>query len=783
LKHFGYVKTSSLIEASAILKEYEGKARPVAGGTDFYGGLKAAIHPQYPQAVVDLKTIDDLAYIEERDQELVLGGMTRIKDIEKSQVIKDKFSLLADAAGSVASPQIRNMGTLAGNICQEPRCWYYRHPDNTFNCIRKGGNYCNALHGDNRYHSVFGSMRVGKAACSSACPAGTQIPAYMDMIRKGKLDEAAAILLKNNPIPAVTGRVCPHFCQDNCGRSQVDEAVSVRGVERFIGDYILENNHRIMPGPLEETGKTIAIVGSGPSGLCAAYYLRIVGHKVVIFDKMDKPGGMLRYAIPEFRLPEKQVDRLTAAFTDMGIEFRQKVEIGKALGIEDLKNKFDALYLANGTWAVPVIGITGEEYTVSGLEFLGSPNAEKFSIPGKKTIVIGGGNVAVDAAVTAKRLGAKTVTLICLEKRDEMPAHSQEVQQAIEEGITLMTSWGPLGVGAKKGKVTGIDLVACTSVFDKENRFAPVFDTDKQKNLKADRVIIAVGQRPDSSFLESDIKTSNGFIVSDPETRQTNVKGIYAGGDGADGPATVVQAVAAGQKAARAMNQYLGYGHKNTMDEKKLMNQFNPSSLGHSSGEKGVLKSVEKREMALEDLDGLSLDQISREADRCMNCGCAAVSPSDLASVLVALDAKVVTTQRTLAAETFFTAGLMSSTILEDDELVSSINIPVQDNIKSAYMKFRIRNAIDFPIAGVAVVLKIVNGNIEKARIVLGAAAPIPLRVRKAEMILEGNCVQDVKAAEAASQAVAGAVLMTHNGYKLKIIKAMVKRTILSALV
>ena len=206
---FDHISVKSLAEAATLASSYKKRAAVVAGGTDLFGILKDRVHPAYPEALIDLKTIEGLNFICEEEDGISIGALTTVSDIVKSPLIREKYPMLADAAHAVASPQLRNMGTIGGNICQEPRCWYYRNPNNTFHCLRKGGERCNALTGENRFHSIFGSMRVGTPGCSSNCPDNTDIPRYMEKIRAGKLAEAAAIILEKNPMPAITGRVCP----------------------------------------------------------------------------------------------------------------------------------------------------------------------------------------------------------------------------------------------------------------------------------------------------------------------------------------------------------------------------------------------------------------------------------------------------------------------------------------------------------------------------------------------------------------------------------------------
>lgn len=780
MKPFNYFHEVSLEAAEKTLDGFGGCARPLAGGTDLLGGLKDAIHPSPPEALVDLESVKELGGVEERTDGVHIGSMTRLRDLARDPIIKTRWKALARAAESVASPQIRNMATLGGNICQEPRCWYYRNPNNTFHCARKGGEMCNALTGDNRFHSVFGSMRVERTPCAAACPIQTDIAAYLDLMRENKFDEAAALLLNVNPMPAVTGRVCPHFCEQQCNRGSFDEPVSIRAIERFLGDHILEHSERCVPPPARESGKAVAVVGSGPSGLSAAYFLRRSGHRVTVFDRMEKAGGMLRYAIPSFRLPREIVDRVAAFMEALGVEFVMGKDMGRDRPPSGLLEDFDAVYTAGGAWATPSIGLEGEERAVTGLAFLASVQQGKAKVPGKRVLVIGGGNVAVDAAVTARRLGAEQVVMACLERREEMPALEWEVRHALEEGIALLTSLGPSRILSDGGKITGAELIPCTSVFDSEGRFAPRFDSTQKQTVACDAVILAVGQRADGTLNEPGIEAGVGSV--DPHSQATRIRGVFAGGDAVSGPATVVEAIAAGHRAARGINAFLGTSTPERTRPPKLLNGFAGGALEPSARQEKSSRPPEARTRDEEDLEGLEAAQVMAEANRCFNCGCVAVCPSDLAPVLTALDARIVTGRRTIPAEGFFTAKPLSSTILEHGELVTGVFIPDQKGLKTSYMKFRIRNAIDFPIASVAVALRMEGEAVRAARIVLGAAAPVPLRARRAERVLEGKTPGEIEAAEAAEAALKGALPLGGNAYKINVLRALVKRAILKAL-
>jgi NADPH-dependent glutamate synthase beta subunit-like oxidoreductase/CO/xanthine dehydrogenase FAD-binding subunit len=780
MKSFNHINVKSVKEAAAALGD--GKSRLNAGGTDLIGTLKDNILPVHPVTIVNLKTVPGLDYIKEEDGMLKIGALTRLSDIAENTVIKEKYLALAQAARAVATPHIREMGTIAGSIAQLPRCWYFRKPENRFPCNRKGGKECFAILGDNRYHSIFGGSKTHVTPCTEECPAGTDIPAYFAQIRSGNWDEAARIIMRVNPMPFVTGRICAHFCQNGCNRCQTDESVSISGVERKLGDYILENSGKFYAPPVKETGKSVAIVGAGPAGLSAAFYLRQAGNKVTVYETKSEAGGMLMYSIPAYRLPKDIVRHFIKALEAMGITFVVNTKIGDTVKPEDLEQKYDSVCYATGAWKRPVLGISGEEMTIFGLDFLVDVHKWMQGKIGKEVFVMGGGNVAMDVAISAKRLGASKVTLACLEPRARMPATTEEIARAEEEGIIVMPSWGLSKVVEETGIAKGIELKRCVSPWDSTGRFNPRYDENEKIVVQAENFLMSTGQGVDLSFLDDKYQvqlTARGLIDVSNETMMTSRDGIFAAGD-ATGPGVAIKGIASGHKAANGINRYLGTdnGIEGTVDFSSR-----PVSCDTEGIHKKValrLREVELKDRRLEVEDSFtpSMQEAVDEASRCMNCGCYAVHPSDVAPALVVFGAKIVTNKRTIDVENFFDARVLSNTVLSTDEIIMEIQIPAPvAGSKSVFMKFAVRKAIDFPVVNVAVMVGSAS-----PRICLNAVASTPYRATGAEMVIAGNVINEETAEAAGLAAVKGAMPFEANRYKVQIAKTLVKRALLATL-
>lgn len=784
MKHFKYNAPSSYEEAGQILREAEpGQAAVMAGGTDLLGVLKGELLPEYPEKVVALRDIPDTEYIKAEERMVKIGAMTKLAVIEKDEELQGSLKAVAEAANSVASPLIRNRATIGGNLCQDVRCWFYRFPDQaggTLDCMRKGGNECYAIRGDNRYHSIFGGMKVGITPCSAECPANTDIPGYMAKYRAGDLEGAARILMQANPLPMMTSRVCAHTCQTKCNRCSTDESVAIHSVERVVGDYILEHLDQFYKAPEKETGKSIALIGAGPAGLTAAFYLRNAGHDVTVYEAQEEAGGCLMYAIPNFRLPKTYVRTIIKALEGMGIKFVCNTKLGETVKISELTGKYDKVFIATGAWKRPVLGFDGEEFTEFGLQFLVDVNKWVNSKVRNHVLVVGGGNVSMDVAITAKRLGAKSVTLCCLEQREEMPASAEEVARAIEEGIEIRNGWGPVRALYEDTKLNGMVLKACTALRDETGRFNPSYDEETTMTVEADSILLATGQRVDLSFLENELELAmnRGLISVEEETQKSSDPKVYAGGDAVTGPTTVIKAIASGRRAAEAINNEMGVGNPVKTTQEGFL-RFDTATAQMKTANNGHDISAADRCLDKEDSTSLSVEEGLEEAKRCMNCGCYSVNASDLSPVMVALDANLKTSHgRLLPASDFFCTNLKAYANLEEGELITEVEIPVKEGYVSGYEKFRMRPTIDFAMASLAWSYKLTDGKIEDVRIVLGAVAPVPLRVKAVEELLKGKVPTVELGKEAGELAVAGAEGIGHNEYKIDEIKVFVSRLV-----
>lgn len=781
MKNFTYVRPDNCEDAAQALKE---DAVIIAGGSDLLGGLKADIYPDYPKTLVSLKDIPDIDTIKVEDGILKIGAMAKLTSIVENETVKAEVPALAEAAHSIATPLIRNVGTIGGNVCQDVRCWFYRYPHEIggrLNCARKGGDVCYGILGDNRYHSIFGGMKTGVTPCSLECPAGTDIPAYMEQIRNGNWDAAAQIIMEANPLPMLTSRVCPHTCQTKCNQCANGDSVSIHSVERALGDYILENADKFYKAPETETGKSVGIVGGGPAGLTAAYFLRKQGHAVTIYDKMEEAGGVLMYGIPEYRLPKHYVRDVVAALKNMGIQFIMNTCVGEDIMVEEIEEKNDTVFLDTGAWKQPILGIDGESLTQFGLNFLVEVKQFMSKQIDKNVLVCGGGNVAMDVALTAVRLGAENVTLVCLEQREEMPATDEEIERALEEGVKLITGRGLKKVVYEGDKVIGLETKACTAVRDEHGRFNPQYDEEDVVMIEADSIILATGQRVDLDFLgdkfKEEIQSARGLIEVG-EHNDTRKPGVYAGGDAATGPSVAIKAIRAGANAAVNMSKYMGYPIDRTISEPKLLK----NDVDLISEPKAAVEAdtpVAKRCLDVEDSTSLTKEEAAKEAGRCMNCGCYSVNASDLTPVLIALDAVIKTTNREISAADLFTTTLKVQDMLEPGEIVTEIIIPIRKANEMHYDKFRLRDSVDFAMVSLASAYNLEDGKISDAKVVLGGVAPVPMKREEVEEFLNGKEPTEEIAEKAAEIAVKGAVPFEKNAYKVNIIQSLVKDSVL----
>lgn len=784
MRHFKYQAPSSLEEAKTILRGARpGTTAVMAGGTDLLGVLKGELLPEYPETIVALRDIPDMEYIKREDGMVKVGAMTRLETIEKSELLKTEMNALPEAAYSVASPLIRNRATIGGNLCQDVRCWFYRFPDQaggTLNCMRKGGNECYAIRGDNRYHSVFGGMKAGITPCTAECPANTDIPAYMACYRAGNMEGAARILMQANPLPMMTSRVCAHTCQVKCNRCSSDEAVAIHSVERVVGDYIMEHLEHFYRAPEHETGKRIALIGAGPAGLTAAYYLRQAGHSVKVYEAQEEPGGCLMYAIPNFRLPKTYVRTVIKALEHMGVRFVCGAKLGENVKISDLTAENDKVFIATGAWKRPVLGFDGEQFTEFGLQFLVDVNKWVNSKERNNVLVVGGGNVSMDVAITAKRLGAKRVTLCCLEQREEMPASAEEIARAEEEGIEICNGWGPVSALYNGSSLTGMVLKKCTALRDETGRFNPSYADDVRMTVEADSILLATGQRVDLSFLENELElaVNRGLISVESETQRSSDPKVYAGGDAVTGPTTVIKAIASGRRAAEAINNEMGVGNPVKTTQIGLLH-FDRETADLKHADNGHDLSAGQRCLDKEDSTSLTVGEGLREARRCMNCGCYSVNASDLSPVMVMLDANIRTSMgRLIPAAEFFCTNLKAYANLEPGELIAEIEIPVKEGYTTGYEKFRMRPSLDFAMASLSWGYKLDNGTISDIRLVLGAVAPVPLRIPAVEQYLIGKIPTAEVAETAGNLAVIGAEPIGHNDYKIDEIRTFVRRLV-----
>ena len=471
------------------------------------------------------------------------------------------------------------------------------------------------------HHRCLGTLR-NPVPCVAMCPAGVDIPGYIALVKAGRFADAVRLIRKDNPFPTACAYICEHPCESRCRRNMVDDAINIRGLKRAAVDRAGEVPQ---PAPAPSTGKRVAVVGGGPSGLSAAYYLSLMGHKVTVYEKRRQLGGMMRYGIPSYRFPREKLDGEIRSILSLGIEVHTEVDIGGDLTLEQLRGQYDTLYLSIGAHTDKKVGIEGEDAigvmsAVDMLRHIGDNEMPDFT--GMNVAVIGGGNVAMDVTRSAVRLGAQRVTCVYRRRQEDMTAQVEEVEGAIAEGAEILTLHAPLRVEVEDGRATALwAQPQLIGEVDKAGRPRPNTASVEPVRIPADIIIVAIGQGIESKgFEQAGIKIQRGgTLLAYSSTQLPELDGVFAGGDCVSGPATVVRAIAAGKAAADNIDDYLGFHHEIEADVEI------PTPRCEDIRPRGRVDCREREASERKcDFDcmecSMTDEEVAQEAGRCLRC-------------------------------------------------------------------------------------------------------------------------------------------------------------------
>ena len=503
-------------------------------------------------------------------------------------------------------------------------------------------------HWNKNYKNENGSIQTwptGTAPCKVACPAHIAIQGYIKMAGDGRYADALKLIKKDNPFPAVCGSICRKYCEDACTRGSVDEAIAIDEIKKFIAEQDMKAEHRYVPAmnscTHERFEQKVAIIGSGPAGMSCAYFLAIEGYSPVVFEREAAPGGMLVNGIPNFRVDKAVVNAEIDVLREMGVEFRCGVEVGRDITIQQLREEgFKAFYVAVGLQRAARLNIPGEELAgvMGGLDFLRGVNGGSVTALEGDTVVIGGGNAAIDVARAARRLGPGAVSIYCLEQDEEMPTVPDEKEAGLADGVVINNGWAPKAILGEGGKVTGIELMRCLSVRDAAGRFAPVYDENETMTVECSNVLVAIGQRSDYGALLAGTaaETADGTLIAhDRVTFQTAEPDIFVGGDCATGPMYTIDAIATGREGAVSIHRFVNEGqsltiHRNLREFRELDKQniaLPTDSFRKPPRAKAAVDPAKVLTMQDERVT-FTPEQIRAEASRCLSCGRSVVDPN-----------------------------------------------------------------------------------------------------------------------------------------------------------